>query len=300
VSAEPNPSLRVVLFSDVDARIVPALDRILRAAGHRLVAVVTGPGPKSRRNDTYLDIVRATPPQIDVIVTTHIKRLPELLKPYDADLFWVFGFLRILPEEVIDMPPLGTINTHAGLLPKYRGPNPIGWAFRNDDGQIGWTIHRMTSVVDGGPILAQGAFPYRDEDQFESLVPGWAGMLPGLAMQALERVIARDPGDPQDESQAGYAGAFEPEWRQIDWSQTARSIHNQVRSLNGFRGLGLGAWGDIDGEQTLIVRTALMPKGASSPMATPGDVIERDGDNMVVMCGDGPLRILRWQAGEAG
>ncbi len=298
MAAESSSSLRVILFTDVDARIVPAFDQILRAAGHRLVAVVTGPGPKSRRSDTYLDIIRATPPGIDVIVTTHIKRLAKLLKPYDADLFWVFGFLRILPEEVFNMPPLGTVNAHAGLLPKYRGPNPIGWAFRNDDGQVGWTIHRMTSEVDGGPILAQGALSYGDDDEFESMVPRWAGMLPQLAMQALARIAERDPGDLQDESQAGYAGAFEPEWRQIDWSRSARAIHNQIRSLNGFRGVGLGAWGEIDGEARLIIKTALPPTSSTST-ASPGDVIERDESTVVVQCGDGPLRILRWQASEA-
>ena len=299
MSAESNSPLRVILFTDVDARIVPAFGQILQAAGHRLVAVVTGPGPKSRRNDTYLDIVRAAPPEVDVIVTTHIKRLAKILAPYDADLFWVFGFLRILPQEVFGMPPFGTVNAHAGLLPKYRGPNPIGWAFRNDDGQIGWTIHRVTSEVDGGPILAQGALPYGDDDEFESMVPRWAGMLPQLAMHALARIVARDPGDPQDESQAGYAGAFEPEWRHIDWSQPARSIHNQVRSLNGFRGVGLGAWGQIEGAPRLIVKTTLPPSSAAAT-ANPGDVIELDGDTMVVQCGDGPLRIVRWQSSEAG
>ena len=234
-----------------------------------------------------------------MIVTTHMKRLSAVLRPLDADLFWVMGFMRVLPDDVINLPRLGTVNTHSAVLPRHRGPNPFGWGFREDTGEFGWTIHRMTSVLDAGPILAQGSVTYGDDDDFESIVPRWLGQLPGLIQVALARAIAGDPGDTQDEDQASYAGFFEPEWRQIDWSQPARVIHNQVRSWVGQRGVPLGAFGEIDGELKLIVKTALMPVGASAT-ASPGEVIERDGDALVVQCGDGPLRILRWQASEAG
>ncbi len=294
MSTQVTRSLRVVAFTDVHALIVPMLHRLVSAHGHKLVGVVTGPGPKSRRSDVYLDVVRSTPPGVDVIVTTHVKRLPAMLEPFNADLFWVVGFLRILPDEVINMPPLGTINTHGGILPRYRGPNPPGWCFRDDAGEIGWTIHRMTSVVDGGPILAQASVAYGDDDDWESIVPRWAALVPGLAGQALKRVAAGDPGEPQDESQAGYAGLFEPEWRQIDWSRTAREVHNQVRSWVGERGVARGAFGTIDGEQQLIIKTQLV-QGQSESTAAPGTLLEHNGDSQLVQCGDGPLRILRWQ-----
>jgi methionyl-tRNA formyltransferase len=283
--------------SNQSLRVVPAMHQMLEAAGHRLVGVVTGPGPASRRTDTYLDIIRATPLNIDVIVTTHPKRLAAMLQPLNADLFWVFGFLRILPDDVIRMPRLGTVNTHGGILPQQRGPNAPGWSFRNDVGEIGWTVHRMTSVVDGGPILAQSSVSYGDDDDFDTIAPRWIGLLPEMIMHGLQRIVSEDPGEPQDERKAGYAGMFEPEWRQIDWSNPARLIHNQVRSWVGQRGIPHGAFGEIGGESYLIIRTQLVPD-ARDATATPGTLLEREGETMLIQCGDGPIRIRNWQTVE--
>jgi methionyl-tRNA formyltransferase len=221
-----------------------------------------------------------------------------MLQAFNADLFWVLGFLWVLPDEVITMPRLGTINTHGGILPQYRGPNPASWCFRNDDGvQDRPAVHRMTSVVDGGPILAQGTCAYGDDDDFQSISPRWAGIIPGLIPRALERILAGDPGDPQDERRAGYAGFFESEWREIDWARPSRAIHNQVRSWVGLRGVPLGAFGEIDGVRRLITKTQLMP-GTPVPDVEPGRVIERDEETVVIQTGDGPLRVVRWQAGD--
>lgn len=294
MSSGSNQSLRVMVFTDAAAQIVPRLHRLLTANGHKLVGVVTGPGPKSRRSDAYVDIVRATPPGIDVIVTSHPQRLVTMLRPFNADLFWVVGFMRILPDDVINLPRLGTVNTHGGILPRYRGPNPPGWCFRNDEGRLGWTVHRMTEVVDGGPILAQASIPYGDDDDFESMFPRWAGIVPELLQRALDRIVAGDPGDPQDESQAGYAGLFEPAWREIDWSQPSRAIHNQVRSWVGERSIRRGAFGEIDGIKRLIIKTQLVP-GEAVPDVSPGTVIGQEGETLLVRTGDGPLRVLRWQ-----
>ena len=294
MSKEPAKSLRVVVFTDVDARVLPAMNQILNANGHKLVGVVTGPGPKSRRSETYVEIVRAAPPGVDVIVTTHMKRLAAMLRPLNADLFWVLGFMRILPDDVINMPRLGTINTHGGILPGQRGPNPPGWCFRDDVGEMGWTVHRMTSVLDGGPMLAQAVISYGDDDDFESIMPRWTGLIPKVIQQALPRVVNNEPGDPQDESQARYVGFFEPEWRQIDWSQPARSIHNQVRSWYGVRGVPRGAFGQVNGEQRLIIKTQLVAD-RSKTSAPPGTVLDNESESMLVQCGDGPLRILRWE-----
>lgn len=293
--SQPDVPLRVVIFTDIHTMVVPMMHQLLTAHGHKLVGVVTGPGPKSRRSDTYVEIVRSTPPDIDVIVTTHMKRLPAMLRPLNADLFWVMGFMRILPDELINLPRLGTINTHGAVLPRHRGPNPIGWGFREETGEVGWTIHRMTSVLDGGPILAQASVTYDDDDDFESIMPRWLDALPGLIGRGLAQAAAGDPGHPQDESQASYAGFFEPEWRQIDWSRPARAIHNQVRSWIGERDIPRGAFGVINGRSHLIIKTRLIHDRSES-MASPGTLLEYDNETMLVQCGDGPLRILRWEA----
>lgn len=99
MGVQPDPSLRVVLMTDFGAQVVAFFNQFLSANGHRLVAVVTTPGPKNRRTDSYLGVVQATPPGIDVIITTHPKRLAPMLRPFKPDLIWVMGFLLRLPEE---------------------------------------------------------------------------------------------------------------------------------------------------------------------------------------------------------
>jgi methionyl-tRNA formyltransferase len=281
-------------MTDFGGQAVTFFDQFMRANGHRLVAVVTGPGPKSRRTHNYLSVVQATPPGIDVIVTTHAKRLARMLEPFKPDIIWVMGFLLRLPEDVLSLPRLGTINTHGGMLPKYRGPNPFGWVFRNDAGEVSWTAHRMTAGIDEGPILATASVPYGDDDDLESIFPRWVGALPELLTRSLQLVIAQDPGEPQDESLAGYAGPLEDAYREVDWSQPARAIHNQVRSWHGGRGFPGGVFAEIDGARYLIFKSHLVSQDASSSVA-PGALIARDDDTLVIQCGDGPLHILKWE-----
>jgi methionyl-tRNA formyltransferase len=125
-------------------------------------------------------------------------------------------------------------------------------------------------------------------------------VLPGLLAQALERVAGGDPGDPQDEAQATYAGLFEDGWRVIDWDQPARTIYNQVRSWTGFGGVPKGALGEVDGERLLIVRTRLLPSDEDARgIAPPGTILRRDAERMVIQCGDGPIELVTWSRAEA-
>src|SRR3954451_22768566 len=132
-------SWRVVHFTDFGGQIVPVVQDVLGAHGHRLVGVVTGPGPKRRRSDDYLDVVRAVPPGINVLVTTHPGRLAAMLAPLRPDLILVTGFLWILPPAVLQLPRLGVINFHGGILPDWRGPNSMGWPW------FCWVVRRDLS-----------------------------------------------------------------------------------------------------------------------------------------------------------
>jgi methionyl-tRNA formyltransferase len=286
-------SWRVVLFTDFGGQVVQLSHQLFTAFGHQLVGVVTGPGPKQRRTDDYLDVVRATPPGIDVIVTTHMSRLAAMLAPLRPDLIFSAGFKWRIPSEVLQLPRLGVINLHFGLLPERRGPNPIGWAFREDDREQGATIHRMDAGFDTGPILAQSRVPIGDDDDINSLFPRVAATIPEAMGRALARVAQGDPGDPQDESRAFYADLFTDDWREIDWSQPARTVHNQVRSWFGVRGTARGALGLLDGERALITGTRLVDDADIS--LTPGATLRRAAGTLLIGCGDRPLQIVSWQ-----
>jgi methionyl-tRNA formyltransferase len=291
----PEP-WRIVVFTNIPGGVIYSLvDEVVRPLGHRVVGVVTSPGPKRRRSPTYLEVVAAVSPGVDVIVSNHPERWAAMLAPLKPDLIISAGFPWRIPADVLDLPRLGAINFHDALLPRNRGPNATGWAFRTGDAETGLTIHRLTPEFDTGPILAQVRFPITDDDDFSTLESLFDAQAHGILLQALERVARGDPGDPQDESLATEAGLFEDTWRIIDWSQPARTIHNQVRSWIGWRDIPAGALGEIDGETLQITKTRLMPaKPTKQARVPPGTVLRRDGEVLVVQCGDGPIELLTW------
>jgi len=293
----PAPeSWRIVVFTNIPGGVIYSLvDEIVRPLGHRVVGVVTSPGPKRRRSPTYLEVVAAVSPGVDVIVSNHPERWAAMLAPLKPDLIISGGFPWRIPSEVLVLPRLGAINMHPALLPRYRGPAAIEWAFRNGEAEMGFTVHRLSPDFDTGPILAQTRIPIADDDDIDSLVAKFSPLLPGLLGQALERVARGDPGEAQDEAQATYAGLFDEEWRVIDWSQPARTVHNQVRSWIGVRDIPLGALGEIDGKTYQITKTRLLPvETEQREVAPPGTVVQRNGERVVVQCGDGLIEILTW------
>src|SRR5215210_5112306 len=292
----PAPeSWRIAVFTNIPGgEIYFLVDQVVRPLGHRVVGVVTSPGPKRRRSPVYQEVVAAVPPGIDVLVSNHPERWAAMLAPWQPDLIISGGFPWRIPADVLALPRLGAINLHDALLPRHRGPNATGWALRNGEPETGFTIHRLTADFDTGPILAQGRVPIGDDDDMETLGAAFGTLIPELLRIALERVARGEEGDPQDEGQATEAGLFEEAWQTIDWSQPARSIHNQVRSWVGLRDIPRGALGTIEGERLRITKTRLMPSSAGTPVP-PGTILVREPDQFVVQCADGPIAILSWQ-----
>ena len=291
-----NEQWRVVVFTNIQGGLVYHLIAdVVQSLGHRIVGVVTSPGPKERRDPAYLDVVAETPPGIEVLVTTRPSKIAPVLAAWEPDLIIVGGFPLKLPPAVLDLPRLGAINFHPSLLPRLRGRLSLSWMFRNDDPEMGFTVHRMAPEFDTGPILSQVAVPIDDDDDANSLLGKCWPLLPGLLTTALERVARGELGEPQDESLASETPELEPEWRYIDWSQPARTIHNQVRSWTGNRMQPKGAIGIIDGEIVLVLRTKLVNAESDNVDVSPGTVIQRDGSSMRVQCGDQPLDIVEWE-----
>lgn len=201
-----------------------------------------------------------------------------MLSALDPDLAISGGFPLRIPEDALAVPRLGIVNGHPALLPRYRGPNPIGWALRNGDRELGFTFHRMDADFDTGRILAQGAAPLAGVERAEDVLRTLFGVATSLLPRALERVAADDPGDPQGEEEAGYAGFFEPEYAEIDWRWSAAEVHRQVRAWwfaaarDGVR----GPLAELDGRRVLVQRTRL-------DAAEGGKRVE---------CADGPIWVL--------
>lgn len=285
---------RVVVFTNLPGGVFyTVLDDLLPRLGHTIVGVVTTPGPKRRRSRGYLDVVGAVRSGVDVIVSNHPDRWAAMLAPLRPDLIISGSFPWRIPADVLALPRLGAINVHPALLPKHRGPNPVRWALRNGDPAVGMTVHRTAADFDTGAILAQSSVPIDDDEQGEAILAKLADLIPIVVRQALERIARGDPGEPQDDAHASYAGEFEDAWREIDWRQPARTVHNQVRSWSVFGDGSDGAWAEIDGAVLRIAQTRLLPEqGLGS--AVPGTRLGRDEERLIVQCGDGPIEIVTW------
>jgi methionyl-tRNA formyltransferase len=294
--ASVSPALRVVVLTNIPGGVAYRLVAdALQHMGHRVVGVLTTPGPRSRRSTAYLDVVAAVPPGIDVIVSNHPARWAAMLAPLDPELIISGGFPWLVPAEVAALPRLGAINLHPAPLPKYRGPFPLEWALRNGDPEMAFTVHRLAAEFDTGAILARGSVPILDDDAFDDVLARATGLIPGLLQEAIDRLTTGDCGDEQDEQDASYAGPFEPKWRIIDWSQPARQIHNKVRSWSGMRDMPRGAIGEIKGTPNVITRTRLIDAGRTgTALNSPGTVVSEADGRLVIQCGDGPLELIAW------
>jgi methionyl-tRNA formyltransferase len=270
--------MRVALFTRLP-EVAVFYDARLRELGHDCVGVVTAHGPEGRYGDEPLGaLVDASPRHLDVLVANAPSHFAALLASLEPDVAVSGGFPLRIPPEALRVPRHGVVNGHPSLLPRLRGPNPIGWALRNGDDRIGFTFHWMDEDFDTGALLAQGSAPLADADSPGDVVDRMIGLAGSLLSTALERVEAGDPGDVQDETHASYAGFFEPDYAEIDWSRPAEEVHRQVRAwwVAAVRDGPRGALAELDGERVRVVRTRL------------------DGDEggVRVECGDGPIWVL--------
>lgn len=293
-----NAGWRVLVVTMVQGGIVyHDLSRILPPLGHKIVGVLTSPGPARRRSRHYLDVAAAVDPNIDVLISNHPSRWAAMLAPLRPDLIITCGMPWRLPADLLALPRLGAINIHAALLPRWRGPSPLESMIRAGDEEIGLTIHRMAADFDNGAILAQARAPFAETDDIDTVFATLSGMSPGVVTQALERVARGEPGEPQDESLATYAPLPDETWEPIDWGRPAREIHNQVRALT-IMGASLGGRATLDGQPVRVSKTRRLPSEPNG--GEPGAVLRREGETLVVQCGDGPLAILAWTPETAG
>jgi methionyl-tRNA formyltransferase len=270
--------MRIALFARVP-EVVGWLDGQLRELGHECVGVVTTEGPLGRYGDEPLSaLIDMRPAHLDVLVASGPQRFATLLEALEPDLAISGGFPVRIPEDALAVPRHGIVNGHPALLPRYRGPNPIGWALRNGDAELGFTYHRMDADFDTGRVLAQGTAPLAGAERADDVVHALFSAATSLLPRALERVEAGDPGDAQVEEDASYAGFFEPEYAEVDWARPAEEVHRQVRAwwVAAARDGVRGPLAELGGELVYVRRTRL------------------DGTEggTRVECGDGPIWVL--------
>jgi methionyl-tRNA formyltransferase len=291
---------RIALLT-VSSDLVVTLGDYLRARGHELAALVLPAGPDGSRPrhaegwSVMHQLLQAAPPSTDILIASRRDHLAPLLTAVRPDFLLSFFFPWRIPPEALALPPLGAVNAHPSVLPRYRGPNPLGWTLRSDEPELGLTFHRMDARFDTGPLLAQGRRPIDDADTVESIMQKLLELAEELMPEVLSRVAWGDAGEPQPETGASYAGHFEDAYREVDWSQPARAVHVRVRAcrMSSWRGgMPHFALATLEGRRVQVLQTRLA-SGEGTVSAPPGAVLARQGGALLVQCGDAPLWVLQ-------
>jgi methionyl-tRNA formyltransferase len=231
-----------LIFCGTPRFAVPSLEK-LSAAGNRIHLVVTQPDrPKGRGLELVASPVKQSAEKLSLPVTQpdRIKTNDEFrsqLTSLKPDAIIVVGYGRIIPQWMLDLPPLGNINLHASLLPKYRGAAPIQWAIANGETVTGNTTMRIDAGLDTGDILLQQELSINPDDTAESMAPRLAEMGADLLVETLHGLGAGSIHHrKQDDSQATLAPILKKEDGLIDFSRTAQEVLNRLRGFQPWPG----------------------------------------------------------------
>jgi methionyl-tRNA formyltransferase len=284
--------LRTVFFGTPEFAI-PALTALRRETD--VLAVITQPDrPKGRGRRLspppaaeaarVFDLPVLQPPRLrDAEVVASLRALAP-------DVHVTVAYGKIIPLEVLEIPPLGSVNLHPSLLPRYRGASPIATAILNGERETGVTVMYMSAELDAGDLILQRRIAIAPEDTTRTLEERLAQAGADVLLEALRLVAAGTaPRTPQDHGSATFTTKLEKEHGRIDWTAPAAQLVNLVRAMDPWPSAYTTHRGRL-----LKVWKAVAEDGSRE--ADPGTVLEiRPGDGIVVATGQGALRLLEVQ-----
>ena len=278
-----------LVFCGTPEFAVPTLEAVL-AAGHQVELVVTQPDRAAGRGmEMQAPPVKraALAHSLPVVQPERIRKNPEFqaqLETIRPDAILVVAYGRIVPPWMLELPPLGNINLHGSLLPKYRGAAPVQWAIANGETVTGVTTMRLDEGLDTGDMLLAHALPIgpaeTSPDMFRSLAEiGAELMVKTLAELAAGTLTAT----PQDHAQATHAPILTREDGLIDFSRPAQTLYNRWRGFQPWP----GAYTSLRGKKLIVHR--LRP--ASEAQLEPG-VLRVSGYDITAGCGENTAILL--------
>lgn len=261
----------------------------LIAAGHEIVGVFTrADKPVGRKQILTAPPVKQLAVQHNIPVwqpaTLRDGKAEPIFRDLAPDLVVVVAYGRILPPELLHIAPLGCINLHVSLLPKYRGSAPIQWSVLNGDSETGVTIMQLDEGCDTGDILMVERVPIGPETTSGELFDQVSAIGARTLVTAVEKLAAGElTPQPQDDSQATQAPPLKKEMAQFHFTQSAAHIHNWVRGMNPWP----AAFFELDGKKVKVLESRL----ASNENAAPaGTVLALKP--LTIACGEDALQLL--------
>ena len=278
--------MRIVWFGSGDIGI-PALGWLLGQSRDEVVGVVTQPDRAAGRGlHVRVSAIKllAQEKGVRVLQPAKVKDPAALAEIADlaADLFVVMAYGQILPQALLDLPPLGAVNLHASLLPRHRGAAPVQAALLAGDTQSGVTAMWIDAGLDTGDILLQRAFALHADETAGSLHDRLAAQAPEVLAGALELIRdGRAPRIPQDKALATYAPKLGRESGRIDWQGSARDIARKIRALYPWPGSSAEFETSAGKRLTVKIHRAVAEDG----IAEPGQVLP----GLRIGCAEGGL-----------
>ena len=259
---------------------------------HDVVAVYTQPDRPAGRGQKLMP---SPVKQLAVLHDIPVLQPPTLraaeaqaeLAALAPDLMVVVAYGLILPQAVLDIPRLGCINSHASLLPRWRGAAPIQRAVQAGDAESGVTVMRMEAGLDTGPMLLKVSTPIDAQDTGGSLHDRLASLGPVAVLQAIAGLQDGSlSGEIQDDTLATYAHKLNKDEARLDWTRPAVELERLVRAFN--------PWpichSTLEGAAIKVLGAEL-----STEQGQPGEILSASKDGLVVACGAQSLRLTRVQ-----
>ncbi len=274
--------MKIIFFGSDDFAAVH-LEHLL-TYGHEVLCCVTGPDkPQGRGLKLSVSPIKqmASERQIPCLQPLSLKGsgIIDTLKSYEADIFVVVAYGRLLTQEILGLPKMLCMNVHGSLLPKYRGAAPVNWAILNGEKETGVTIQKMVLSLDAGDIIVQEKMCIDDDENAAQLRQRMAFVGAKLLAKVLDkRPLGQFSLSPQDETKATWASKLTKEMGKIDWEKPARSIIDQVRGLAPWP----GAYTFYNGKMLKIIRAQISTE--DTVKFTPGQVIHVSRDGFHVAC----------------
>jgi len=219
---------------------------------------------------------------------------PEFLsfiQERQPDLLVSMSFNQILKREILEIAPRGFINCHAGALPFYRGRNVLNWALINGEVSYGVTVHYIDEGIDTGDIIVQKHGAIDPADNYATILDKASDLCADALLEAL-LLIYENRVTPKKQAEIHpvgfYCGRRLPGDESINWEWSSERIHNFVRAITS---PAPGARTMKDGQELIVWKTSLIP-GAPSYIGTPGEVVGKDRDGVIVKTGDSTIRMI--------
>ena len=283
-----------IIFMGTPDFAVPSLKALIKSC--TVVAVVTRPdSPQGRGHKMAPPPVKVVAEEagIPVLQPKKVKtdEFPDALKAFGADMFVTCAYGRILTQKVLDVPPMGTVNIHASILPKYRGAAPLWWQVINGEQEVGVTTMLTDIDMDTGDILLTDSIPLEENATMGEVHDRLSEMGAELIIKTIDGMLDGSiiPA-PQNHDEATYAPTISKEDGKIDWTAPAKTIHNLVRGMDPFP----AAWTTLDGQIVKIFGTKYTDSQSGQE---PGTVLGiSSGGGIEVAAGSGTVIIGELQS----